>query len=794
MRTSTCKLALVFLLSAAMAACGGAEGRKQKYLDQADASFQKQDFEKARINYKNVLQIDPKDAKGREGYARTLEKLKDWRGAVGQYRAIVEDDPKNLPAKIKLGQLYLLARAPDLAMTQAEEVLAAAAGNDAALALKAGAQAQMGQSDAALQNAEQAYKINRASLDNIVLLASLYSSVKRQDDAVALLESEIPNHPESSSIQVLLAQIYLATQRPAQAETALKKLVELNPDAISYKAQLARFYESSGRQDEAEAVLKAAVSSEPDNADAAVALHRFYLQRRDNSRAEQVLQDAIAANPDNQDLKLTLAGYFVSQNNIAKARDIYTALLEQDEVTALKAKTRLAFLLNLERKTDDALVMLEEVLKENPADVEALKLRGGINLARNKPAEAINDLRTVLNANPDAADVLKLLGRAHQLNRENRQAIDLYKSALNLQPADVELRLQLAELLAGMGDANESAKQLEAANRILPNNPQILERLVRNYIDTRYFDDAENILGQLASLAPQSPRIPYYQGLIFQRQEKHADALAEFDKSMALKPGATEPMTAKVKSYIALQQIDQAITWLAAQEDKQKPNPIALNLQGELQMAKKSWDKAREFFQRAADAKEGWWIPHRNRALVENSDKNPQAAYDYLAGIIDRIDSPQLRIELANYAERSGHYDAAIAQYETVLGKNTSNHVIANNLAMLIVTYKKDVDSLNRAKQLADQLATTDNPSFLDTAGWVQTVAGDYQRALPIMQQALRAAPDEPVIQYHLAMTYLGSSDKENATHYLEKALQTDKQFHGREDAEKALAQLKQQS
>lgn len=794
MRIRSTHIILVALLSAGLVACGGAEGRKQKYLEQAESSFAGQDYEKARISYKNVLQIDPKDVKGREGYAKTLEKLKDWRGAVGQYRGIIEDDPKNTGAKIKLGQLYLLAKASDLAMTLAEEVLAVEATNDAALALKAGAQSQLGKTAEALVNAEQAYKLNKSSLDNIILLASIYAGTKRTDDAIALLEKETAAHPTSSSIHTLLAQIYLSTQRHALAESAMKKLVELNPDVVGYKAQLARFYESTGRKDEAESVLKAAVVSEPANADTVGALHRFYLQRGDTAQAEKVLHDAIAVAPDNHDLKLNLAGFFLLQKQIDKAREIYTGLLEQDDVTILKAKTRLAYLANLEGKVDEALVTLDEVLKENPADVEALKLRGGINIARNKPQDAINDLRAVASATPDSPDVLKMLGRAHLQNKENQQAIDLYKAALNLQPADAELRLQLADVYAAMGEANEAAKQLETANKIVPNNPVILEKMVRIYIDSQYLDDAEATLKSLQALAPQSPRNAYYQGLVYQARNQHQEALAEFDKSIALKAGATEPMTAKVKSYIALKKLDEAIAWLGSIENSEKPNPIALNLQGELQMAKQSWGKAKEFFQRSAEAKPDWWIPHRNRALVENAEKNAEAAYQYLAGVADQLDSAPLRIEMANYAERSGQYDNAITQYETVLSKNADNKVIANNLAMLIVTYKKDPASLNRAKQLADVLATTDNPSFLDTAGWVQSVAGDHQRALPLMQQALRAAPNEPVIQYHLAMAYLGSSDKENATRYLEKALESDKKFHGREEAEKALAQLKQQS
>lgn len=783
---------LILLLLAGLSACGGAEGRKQKYLEQANASFEKQDYEKARINFKNVLQIDPKDMAGREGYARTLEKLKDWRGAVSLYRSIVEDDPANLGAKVKLGQLYLLAKATDLADQMATEVLTANPAHDGGLALKAGVLVQQGKAPEGLVNAEQAYKLNAASIDNIILLASIYGGLKRSDDAIALLEKEVKQHPDSNSIHTLLAQIYLSSGRQALAEETLKKLVELNPDTLAFRTQLARFYETSARPDAAEAVLLEAVKAKPDDTETLTVLHRLYVQRKQLDKAEKLLRDAIARLPEQFDLQLALAGFFVAQKNIEAARGIYTELLEKDDVTALKAKNRLAYLRVLENKADDALVLLNEVLKDNPSDVEALKLRGGIYLAQKQADAAVGDLRAVLGAMPDSPDVLKMLGRAHLLNRDRRQALDLFKSALNLQPADLELRLMLSELYVDMQEGNEAAKQLEAANRIQPNNPAILEKLVRIYIDTRYFEDAEKMLAQLKTLDPDGARVPYFQGLILQRQDKHAEALTAFDEALRLKAGATEPMTSKVKSYIALKQIDQAIQWLAGLDTGAKPHPIALNLQGELYLAKKDWNRAREFFQRSADAQPGWWVPHRNRALVENAEKNAAAAVAYLAGVVDTLNAIPLRIELANYAQRAGDYEKAIQQYEAALAQQADNVLLANNLAMLIVTYKKDAEGLARARQLAERLATSDNPSYLDTAGWVQTVSGDYQRALPIMQQALNAAPNEPIIQYHLAMAYLGSNDKANAARYLEQALGSDKTFHGREEAEKTLAQLKQ--
>ena len=66
-------------------ACGGAEERKAAYMEKAEQSLNAGDLEKARIELKNVLQIDPKDADAWFKLGTIFERKKDFRKAFANY-------------------------------------------------------------------------------------------------------------------------------------------------------------------------------------------------------------------------------------------------------------------------------------------------------------------------------------------------------------------------------------------------------------------------------------------------------------------------------------------------------------------------------------------------------------------------------------------------------------------------------------------------------------------------------------------------------------------------------------
>jgi predicted Zn-dependent protease len=121
---------------------------------------------------------------------------------------------------------------------------------------------------------------------------------------------------------------------------------------------------------------------------------------------------------------------------------------------------------------------------------------------------------------------------------------------------------------------------------------------------------------------------------------------------------------------------------------------------------------------------------------------------------------------------------------------NPRSPLAANNLAMLLATYKSDRASLEEARELTWSFSASTDPSLLDTAGWVQLKLGESDQALSILDKAAQRAPDSHVIRYHLGMAELGAGERKRARTDLEFALGDGASFAGAEDARKALAKL----
>jgi len=144
---------------------------------------------------------------------------------------------------------------------------------------------------------------------------------------------------------------------------------------------------------------------------------------------------------------------------------------------------------------------------------------------------------------------------------------------------------------------------------------------------------------------------------------------------------------------------------------------------------------------------------------------------------------------LAMMYEKMKDFRKARDSYEKLLSIEPDFVSALNNLAYLYAEPLSDVDKAYDLARKARDLQGQD-PAVGDTFGWVLYKRGDYQQALPILQESAQKIPDNPEIQFHLGMTAYMMGQTDLARVALQKAARATKDFPGKDEGKRRLVLL----
>jgi tetratricopeptide (TPR) repeat protein len=776
-----------------LAACGGAQDRYASHMAKGQEFFAEANYEKARIEFRNALQIVPNDAEARFRFGRTQERLGKLREAAGMYQGAIDSDTNHASARAALGRVFVFAGQPQKSLDLVEPALATNPKHADLLTVRAAARSQLNQREGALADAEAALAIEPLNENAVALLASLYRQANDVPRAVALLRATLEKIPAATDLRQVLALLYLSQDDKASAETELRAIVEHRPDDLRSRYQLAIFLTGEKRLDEAEAELKKAIDVAPKDAEAKFIYADFLGTQRDPARGAEALQSFLAKNADDHDLRLGLGALHQRSGKNAEAQATYQDVVKRagKEPQGLIARNRIASMYVAEGKVEEARKLVQEVLAENPRDNDALLLRGNLAMTGNDPAAAVGDLRAVLRDQPEAVPVLRALARAHQANRENALAEETLQRAVALNPADPELRSELAKLLAQSGKSEQALPLIEQTVRDNPTHVPSRELLVRLYLASGDIAAARVAAEDLKTLSPEQAVGHYLSGLAAQAGKRNEDAQAAFEKALELQPDAADALAALSRLHVTLGKPELARVVVNKVLAASPENFAARNLLGELHLAAREIPQASAEFEKVTAAAPQWSLGWRNLALTRLAAQDRAGAIASLEkGIPQTQWDFSLVADLAALYERNKEVDKAIAKYEELVSRRRGFEAAENNLAMLLVTYRKDQKSLDRARELTEQFATSSNPALLDTHGWVLYQRGQFAEALSVLERASQIAPRAHVVRFHLGMAQLKSGQSAQARENLQAALKTESGFAGADEARAALASI----
>lgn len=751
--------ALVFLgLVFCLAGCGTPEEKKAAHLDRGMKYAEKGDYKAALIEFKNVVQIDPKDPEGHYQMALAYLKLGSTREAFSELQKTVDVNPGNTDARLKLAQLLLLGKHYAEVMGHVDNILSADPANVDALLLKAAALAEQdktGEALAILKKAEGDAPGNDKVLMTLAGVHAKRNEIELAEDYLKRAVEASGKGADRTRAMVALSSLYEATGDKAQGEDVLKRLLDESGDDVQSHILLAGFYLRNGRTADAETVLGQAASRFTDNPKPLVALSEILVAKGAREEGLATLEKANGLTPGDADILGRLASVKADLGKIEDAKTLAEESLAKDSNNpqALLAKAKISMKNNeFSLATED----LNKVLSRHPANAEALYLRALANSGAGQLPKAEEDLRTLVTAQPGALKARLLLADVAIRMQKPDIAMEQTDFVLKHLPDDPAVLTLHALALMGKGLRENALKDLEKVVSSAPDNLQARFLIGRNLLALKRLPQAEEVFRDV--LARDPAHIPSAVSIV---------SILYRDKGP-----------------------DDALAFIAEMEAKNPENAAFLIMEGRLLLGNKRYEEAEKALQKAIGIDPANPTPYSLlAAMYAGMGKLEEALSQYKKLAEKNPKDVSAIMSIGMIEERLGRDNLAEEAYRKALSMEATFAPAANNLAWLLADKRGDLEQAFIYAQKARESAP-EQPSILDTFGWILVKRGSHELAASSFEEALKRWPDQPSIHYHMAVAMQGLGRQDAAREHLRKALNAPGEFPEREEAQKLLDAL----
>jgi tetratricopeptide (TPR) repeat protein len=786
---------VLLLVAVSLGGCSSMEQKRDKFLASGQALYQQGDYVRARLQFKNALQIDPKFPIAFLWMGKTELKLQNPRNAYGSLSQAVELNPDLTEAQILLGDLFLMARQLDKAQEKAEIALKLEPKNIDALMLFASLAAARAQPQKSLEVLAEVHRLEPGKISAYLLEASILAKEKKPEEAAAALEKGITANPKALDLYVARAGLADSQKQFEVGESFLLKGVAQEPKNTGLYNQLARHYITTGQKDKAEEALRQNVSLEPNSELPMIMLSRFLVSQGRRQEAENTHKDFIKGHTDNYPARFSLAELYQGLRRPHQAEQVLEEIIKMDPdgPKGIKAKNDLARLKVAQGHTVEGETLVNEVLKDNPKDMQAVETKGIIALSKKDGLTAVNSFRLLTQDRPQDPEAWLLLARAHLLNKEESQAREIAKKALEIKPDFLDARKFLYGMFIQTKDYDSAINTIQGYLRFNSQDKFNLTTLGEVYAIKGDEAQARTTFQKIIDLDPKDPQGHYQLALLGLKTKKTDEALKYADKALQVQPNFLPALQLEVSIYQDQKQADKALAAVRQTLARSPKNPQLQQMLGELLLVQKQPQAAIGPLTEALNLN-----PRQVAALqllslayqqVPDSDK---ALQQLEAKVADPQEAPIFALVLATVYERQQKFDKAINLYSSLVARNLFTALARNNLAYLMAEHQPTVENLARAQKLASETLedNPEEPSFLDTMGWVLGKQGKYAEAKAYIDKAAEQAPNQPALQYHLAWCEAKLGETAAARAALKKALDSKTTFIERDAAQKLLDSL----
>lgn len=743
------------------------------------------DLATAEARISQAISSQPNSAEALLAKSQLLRLKNDANGALAVLDGLIQDQPSIVQARLDRASLLLALGRIDQSKDDIDLVLKGAPGNvqgiylravlsaqarnfkasDADLErisaylsriqrayyLQAAVKEQLGQYEQAEEAARKYLGRNPNDLAGYKVLARIQAAKRRPDLVIDTLARVVEGGRGDAETFDLLGRAYASTGRPADAVRSLERAQAMAPTDVGLQTRLASVRMAMGDVDAAVEDLEETLQLAPKVPAVSEALFFAALATGDPRRAAVSLTRIREAQGDNEVVGNLEGLYRLAMIDIVGAHEIFEELVKKyPDFTP--AKINLARTLIMLGKAKDGEDILSRLVAKKPTEEPALGLLVSRYVQSGRPSLALSLLERAVASEPNSMRLRSMLGDLFIRTGAAQKALDLAARDKGQSTAPAELLSLRAAAQLALGQKKEAQITYGDLLKLDPSLIGARRQLVSLMIEAGEFEAARNVMQAGIATAPRNYQLYQDYTLIDLRATGVDAALATADRLIA--QDRENAMLGALKGDIYLAANRPADALNAYRESfKAVPSATLINrMAGALMRAGRSQD--------AIDLLSDW--------TKEKSD-------DFVA-----------LEQLAEIHIGMNKLDEAARYLELILQEKPYEAVPLNNLAWI---YQQKGDS--RAYGLARQAyLLAPGPQTADTLGWILLSSGKAEAGLALLRQAFLEAPNDPRIQYHLAVALRDTGSKEDAIKHLKAVTATRGEFEEKVESLRLLKDL----
>ena len=747
---------MIALLAGAGAGCSPS-GSKERHMLRANRYFEAGEYDKAEVEYLNVLRYDAADSRAFSRLGIIYTEQGRYSRAVPNLLKAEELDPNDMDVRLKLGLIYLSAGKLKEARDEVSFVLERLPQNDEAPLLLA----ELAFTSNTIQETRQRLETlsqtmgERASLQ--VALGTLDFRQRNLDGAKRAFERAQALDPKLSAVYSALGSLYRTQNDLKRAEEFFKTAAALAPLRSPRRLGYASFKIQTGDLAAGKRILEGIIRETPDFLPAWKGLAEIALAEKNYDECAALVSKILVRDPGNYDALLLSGRLQLGRGETNQATAEFEKLAKAyPQAPVAHYQLALAYLANNE--PTKAIDRLNQTLKFDPEFSEAALLLAGLRIKTGDLSSAIVSLKKMVHEQPQNARAQLLLAAAYRAQGNLDDALAVYRRLTETFPQSPEAPLLMGSVLLEEGKRDDARQAFEKTLELSPDSLPALEQLVNMDLAENQFTTALRRVEPQIEKNPKLAASHLLLAKIYLAKKDTKQAEAALRRAIELQPNSRMAYMMLASLYIDTGQHEKALENLRGVVNRNPKDDGALMLIGIIHDQQKDYNSARDTYERllAVDPK---FTPALNNLAWLYSEHFGQLdkAYEMASRAQGLLPNDPLTMDTLGWIlYRKGQYPSALALLRESADKLPAEPKVQFHLAMTDYMMGNE-DAARTAFQRSIQL----NNEFADkqeadrrlaVLSIDATAAGADVRAE--LEKQVAEHPNDPIALARLATIY----------------------------------------